>query len=1052
MLYSVRMFKRASIGIVIGALLVGSLTGCGGSDTQVVSTGEPIASDPVPVDVVETQPNRIVFVNISDDGNENIFIMDEDGSNVVQLTNNDGINSHPAWSPDGEQIVFNSDRRGDHEIFVMNADGTGSRQLTTNLSDDFNPSWSPDGEQIVFTNELAGKYEIYTMAADGTGVGKETRNNNFDYVPDWSPDGEYIAFASDRDGNYDIFVMDADGSNVRQLTTDNSWDSFPAWSPDREQIAFHSDRTGNFEIFVMGADGSNVRQLTTSDGFDALHPAWSPDGKQIAFTKQNDSYAEIFVMDADGSNLKQITTGGGAVPDWAPNNDIAPIITAEPLPKPVRLIVVEKLIEAFNTSQIVADYLSSNQKYEFVRTTQRSKCGNSRYWDEIPALTSIYFRQGFEADAIQAMELLGTSSAEVKPWGSIPRDDLYNECWEPDNLSSSNYRPLPGSGRIEDIEADLLVFVGQDIFSVTPPEITAGYCGYWTERKDVSILHVNGTEIPSIDEIVERRFSEYNYLRSIDDDVPGYIIDTTVYYKEGCEIYATSVAGLVRADDNSPLDKEPFPDNPPFEIPPDADIVVYLGTESGGTLGNAPEYPDDDEVEKVCCSKFSPIWSPDGEHILFLEENEIRYDAERVAPPRLSKVFMVDADGSNISDCLYVCEPDGSQENGYPLWYWGDSIAFSQNGEYLIITTRRQVLRQVETPSFWVKWDDTPEDESSMDFANEVPRVEDSPRGGGVNCPLFTIGKPCGGDILIQNNKKNFGEDPSLDVIYNYCQKDDDYACIILNEFSNPGSEYQSFAQSCGGRDCEIVPFSKYLDGYERYGDSAYLDALYDACANTDAYACYELNTTAQFDSEYESFSQSCGGRDCDIFDKPIEPGRFILGHRVMPTIATTGYDSPILSSPYGNYFAGITREYVDDELDKELLFVMSLDGSAIYQPERPDNTFRESPIAFTSDGRLIFRRSVRNPNGEFGTQLRAEGVGIDMELYTLRYDNEDLIMDIDGLNQRPLTEAEKLQYQDGISPDGTKVVFTDFVNGRDEIFVMDADGTNRKQLTFSLN
>ena len=302
------------------------------------------------------------------------------------------------------------------------------------------------------------------------------------------------------------------------------------------------------------------------------------------------------------SDTQVVSTGEPIEPDPIPvdviqtESEETPITNAEPLPTPARMIVVEKLIEAFNTSQIVADYLSSNQKYEFVRTTQRSKCRILEYWDEIPALTSIYFRQGFEADAMQVMELLGTSSAEVKPWGSIPRDDLYNECWEPDNLSSSTYRPLPGSGRIEDIEADLLVFVGQDIFSVTPPEITAGYCGYWTERKDVSILHVNGTEIPSIDEIIERRFSQYNYLRSIDDDVPGYISDTTVYYKEGCEIYATSVSWLFLADDDSPLDKEPFPDSPPFEISPDADIVVYLGTESGGTLGNAAWYPDDDEL------------------------------------------------------------------------------------------------------------------------------------------------------------------------------------------------------------------------------------------------------------------------------------------------------------------------------------------------------------------------------------------------------------------------------------------------------------------------
>ena len=63
MLYSVRMVKRASIGIVIWALLVGSLTGCGSSDTQVVSTGEPIASDPVPVDVIQTESEETPITN-----------------------------------------------------------------------------------------------------------------------------------------------------------------------------------------------------------------------------------------------------------------------------------------------------------------------------------------------------------------------------------------------------------------------------------------------------------------------------------------------------------------------------------------------------------------------------------------------------------------------------------------------------------------------------------------------------------------------------------------------------------------------------------------------------------------------------------------------------------------------------------------------------------------------------------------------------------------------------------------------------------------------------
>tara|TARA_B100002019_G_scaffold286831_1_gene297894 strand:- start:108 stop:2510 length:2403 start_codon:yes stop_codon:yes gene_type:complete len=776
------------------------------------------------------------------------------------------------------------------------------------------------------------------------------------------------------------------------------------------------------------------------------------------------------------SDTQVVSTGEPIEPDPVPVDVIQtepeeiPINDAEPLPTPVRMIVADKDIEAFDTSQIVADYLSSNQEYESVKTTRSLKC-NWNYgeeWEEIPALTSIYFRQGFEADATQAMELLGTSSAEVKPWSSIPRDDIYNECWEPGDFSSLS---LPRSGTVNAIEADLLVFVGQDIFSVTPPEITAGYCGYWTERKDISILHVNGTEIPSIDEIIERRFSEYNYLRSIDDDVPGYIIDTTVYYKEGCEIYATLVAELVRADDNSTINTEPFPDNPPFEISPDADIVVHLGTESGGTLGNAVWYSDDDEIERVCCSKFSPIWAPDGEHILFLEENEIetynRFD-DRYSTTTLSKVFMMNTDGGNVSDCLYVCDPDGSQEDSTPLWTWGTSIEFSPNGEYLALNAGRYLIREYESQTFLVQWDNTPEDESYMEFE----RIGDGPFTGDGLQIIRRNGSDCvdsgcidsGFQLYIEHNRMNFGEDPSLDRIYGFCQKGDDYACKELSWYSADGSEYEIFGESCGGRNCDLGN----LDDPDEYGGSAYLDDLYDVCATADEYACHELYLTAPWGSEYKVFGESCGGEinndsneilitNCDIFNKSIEPDRSMLGVRYLPRLqfcqSDCGDVKALVMSPDGNYFAGKATKIIDEEPNIRLLFVMSLDGSEMYQSAVSGNTFGESPIAFTSDGQqLIFRRSVRNPNGEFGTGTFAEGYGSDREFYAFRYDNEDLIMNIDGSNQRPLTEAEKLQYQDGISPDGTKVVFTDLVNGRDEIFVMDADGTNRKQLTFSLN
>ncbi len=119
-------------------------------------------------------------------------------------------------SEDGK-IAFTSDRDGDEEIFVMNADGTGVTQLTDNDVDDRSPVWSPDGTQIALTGEGDGDEEIFVMNADGTGVTQLTDNDGRDWIPVWSPDVKQIAFVSDRDGDEEIFVMNADGSNVVSL-------------------------------------------------------------------------------------------------------------------------------------------------------------------------------------------------------------------------------------------------------------------------------------------------------------------------------------------------------------------------------------------------------------------------------------------------------------------------------------------------------------------------------------------------------------------------------------------------------------------------------------------------------------------------------------------------------------------------------------------------------------------------------------------------------------------------------------------------------------------
>ena len=263
-----------------------------------------------PVATARDSDGAILFTN-DQDGDVEIFVvnadgtvLNADGTNVRQLTNNTHRDEEPSWSPDGTHIAFNSSRDGDDEVFVMNADGTNVRQLTNNTYPDWASSWSPDGTQIAFQSDRDGDVEIFVMNADGTNVRQLTNNTHLDEEPSWSPDGTQIAFDSDRDGDDEVFVMNADGTNVRQLTNNTYPDWASSWSPDGTQIAFTSD----WQVFVINADGTNQRQLTGAP-FNHGYPSWSPDGTRIAFQSDqgHSGNMEIYTMNADGTDRRRIT-------------------------------------------------------------------------------------------------------------------------------------------------------------------------------------------------------------------------------------------------------------------------------------------------------------------------------------------------------------------------------------------------------------------------------------------------------------------------------------------------------------------------------------------------------------------------------------------------------------------------------------------------------------------------------------------------------------------------------------------------------------------------
>lgn len=258
-----------------------------------------------------------------------LYAMNVDGTAQTRLTiSTDTGGWGPAWSPDGQKIAFTSappeaDPEVGGQLYLMNADGSQWVQLTHNQRANYLPSWSPDGSQIVYISQVDGQVDtsdVYLINADGSNEVQLTDTPGWDYGASWSPDGERIVFGSMRDGAWQLYTMNKDGSDQQLLDTGGGGNA-PAWSPDGTRIAFTSDRYGNDEIFAINADGSNLVRLTDNDDHDD-NPSWSPDGSQILFTSSRDGRDNIFAMNADGSGVRNLSQDSGrwnGAAAWSPD-------------------------------------------------------------------------------------------------------------------------------------------------------------------------------------------------------------------------------------------------------------------------------------------------------------------------------------------------------------------------------------------------------------------------------------------------------------------------------------------------------------------------------------------------------------------------------------------------------------------------------------------------------------------------------------------------------------------------------------------------------------
>ena len=269
---------------------------------------------------------RIAFVSFRG-GQQEIYVVDAEGGDQRNLTNNGAADFDPDFSPDGSRIVFTSNRGGSADTYIMNADGSDVRRLTTGTGG-ISAKWSPDGSQIAFSR--GGRL----LLIDEDGRNLTTVYGNDTRVPgvactgpailgDWSPDGAWLVFytADLQNDKSEICVAATDGADVRVVVKDPPGiHTEPNWSPDGTRIAIRSIRDGAHEIYVYDLATRTETKLTDNEALDA-EPAWSPDSGWIAFVSDRDSLeSDIYVMSADGSDVRRLTTDSAkdSFPTWAP--------------------------------------------------------------------------------------------------------------------------------------------------------------------------------------------------------------------------------------------------------------------------------------------------------------------------------------------------------------------------------------------------------------------------------------------------------------------------------------------------------------------------------------------------------------------------------------------------------------------------------------------------------------------------------------------------------------------------------------------------------------
>lgn len=207
-----------------------------------------------------------------------IWTMKADGSDARAVVQNGSFNRGPSWGLAGD-IVFSSRVTGSDQIYRLAAGASTPARLTTGGAADQHPRVSPDGQRIVFQSNRGLDFDIYVMNADGSGAVNVTQLAGDDRFPTWTPDGSRIVwtrFESDANG-FDLYAIPAAGGQAVPVVATLFNESNPSVSPDGRSVVYQTDRAPPFGLYIAplsGGEGRALRLLDAVGSGSDLGPSW----------------------------------------------------------------------------------------------------------------------------------------------------------------------------------------------------------------------------------------------------------------------------------------------------------------------------------------------------------------------------------------------------------------------------------------------------------------------------------------------------------------------------------------------------------------------------------------------------------------------------------------------------------------------------------------------------------------------------------------------------------------------------------------------------------